>query len=68
MQSVGGNLLQDLADHANYNGERERSIFTTFLRTWRENGIESIFSIPAEKLSIYANVSQKEMGWLCLSF
>ena len=67
MQSVGGNLLQDLVDHANPNGERKRSIFTTLLRTWRQNGIESIFSISAEKLSIHANVPQKKVGWIRLS-
>ena len=67
MQSIGGNLLQDLDNHADFDGKRKRSIFATLLRTWRPNGIESIFPISAEKLSIHANVPQKKVGWIRLS-
>ena len=68
MQLIGVSFKLDLGNCANPNGERERSISATLLRTWRENGIESVFSISAEKFSIHANVSQKEVGWICLSF
>jgi len=68
MQSVGGNLLQDLGNHADFNGKGKRNIFTSFLRARREDGIQSVFSVPAKKLSIHANVSQEEVGWICISF
>ena len=67
MQSVGGNLLQDLGDHANINGKRERGIFTTFLRAGSEDGTQSLFSISSKGLSIHADVPKEKMGWLCLS-
>ena len=65
---IGVNFKLDLGSRANPNGKRERSISAALLRTWRQNGIESVFSISSKKLSIHANVSQKEMGWVCLSF
>ena len=67
MQSVGGNLLQDLGDHADFNGKRERGISTTFLRAGSEDGTQSLFSISSKRLSIHAHVSQKEMGRIRLS-
>ena len=67
MQSIGGNLLQDLDNYANHNGKRERGISTTFLRAGSEDGTQSLFSISSKGLSIHAHVSQKEMGWLRLS-
>ena len=67
MQSVGGNLLQDLGNYANHNGKGERGISTTFLRAGSEDGTQPLFPISSKRLSIHANVSQTEMGWLCLS-
>jgi len=67
MQSTGGNLLQDLGDHADFNGKRERSISTTLLRAGSEDGTQSLFSVSSKGLSIHAHVSQKEMGWIRLS-
>ena len=67
MQSVGGNLLQDLGNYANHNGKRERGISTTFLRAGSEDGTQSLFPISSKRLSIHAHVSQKEVGWICLS-
>ena len=40
MQSIGGNLLQDLGNYANHNGKRERGISTTFLRAGSEDGTQ----------------------------
>ena len=67
MQSIGGNLLQDLGDHADFDGKRERSISTTLLRARSEDGTQSLFSISSKRLSIHAHVSQEKMGWVCLS-
>ena len=67
MQSVGGNLLQDLGDHADFNGKRERGISATFLRAGSEDGTQSLFSISSKRLSIYAHVSQEKVGWIRLS-
>ena len=67
MQSVGGNLLQDLGNYANHNGKRERGISTTFLRARSEDGTQSLFSISSKRLSIHADVPKKKMGWICLS-
>ena len=67
MQSVGGNLLQDLGNYANHNGKRERGISTTFLRAGGEDGTQSLFSVSSKRLSIHADVPKEKMGWLCLS-
>ena len=67
MQSIGGNLLQDLGNYANHNGKRERGISTTFLRARSEDGTQPLFSISSKRLSIHANVPQEKVGWLCLS-
>jgi hypothetical protein len=67
MQSIGGNLLQDLGNYANHNGKRERGISTTFLRARSEDGTQSLFSISSKRLSIHANVPKEKVGWICLS-
>ena len=68
MQSVGGNLLQDLGKrHANPNGKRERGISATLLRAGSEDGTQPLFPISSKRLSIHADVPKKKMGWLCLS-
>ena len=67
MQSVGGSLLQDLDNHANLNGKRERGISATLLRAGCEDGTQSLFPISSKRLSIYAHVSQEKVGWICLS-
>ena len=67
MQSVGGNLLQDLDNYANLNGKRERGISTTFLRAGSEDGTQPLFSVSSKRLSIHADVPKEKMGWLCLS-
>ena len=68
MQSVGGNLLQDLGKrYANHNGKRERSISATLLRAGSEDGTQPLFPISSKRLSIHADVPKKKMGWLCLS-
>ena len=68
MQSIGGNLLQDLdKHHANHNGKRERSISATLLRAGSEDGTQPLFPISSKRLSIHADVPKKKMGWLCLS-
>ena len=68
MQSVGGNLLQDLDKHyANFDGKRERGIFATLLRARSEDGTQSLFSISSKRLSIHADVPKEKVGWLCLS-
>ena len=67
MQSVGGNLLQDLGNNANHNGKRERSISTTFLRAGSEDGTQPLFPISSKRLSIHADVPKKKVGWICLS-
>ena len=67
MQSVGGNLLQDLGNYANHNGKRERGISTTFLRAGSEDGTQSLFPISSKRLSIHADVPKEKMGWVCLS-
>ena len=67
MQSTGGNLLQDLGEHADFNGKRERGISATFLRAGSEDGTQSLFSVSSKRLSIHAHVSQKKMGWIRLS-
>ena len=68
MQLVGGNLLQDLDNRANFNDKGERDIFTAFVRTWRADGTEPVFSVSAEELPVHAYVSQKEVGRIRLSF
>ena len=67
MQSIGGNLLQDLGNYANHNGKRERGISTTFLRAGSEDGTQPLFSISSKRLSIHADVQKEKVGWLCLS-
>ena len=67
MQSIGGNLLQDLGNYANHNGKRERGISTTFLRAGSEDGTQSLFPISSKGLSIHADVPKEKMGWVCLS-
>ena len=67
MQSVGGNLLQDLGNYANPNGKRERGISATLLRAGSEDGTQSLFSVSSKRLSIHADVPKEKMGWLCLS-
>ena len=67
MQSIGGNLLQDLGNYANHNGKRERGISTTFLRAGSEDGTQPLFPISSKGLSIHADVPKKKMGWICLS-
>ena len=67
MQSIGGNLLQDLDNYANHNGKREGGISTTFLRAGSEDGTQPLFPISSKRLSIHANVPKEKMGWLCLS-
>jgi len=67
MQSIGGNLLQDLGNYANHNGKRERGISTTFLRAGSKDGTQSLFPISSKRLSIHAHVSQTEVGLICLS-
>ena len=68
MQSIGGNLLQDLdKNHANPNGKRERGISATLLRAGSKDGTQSLFSIPSKRLSIHADVPKEKMGWFCLS-
>ena len=68
MQSIGGNLLQDLGNYANHNGKRERGISTTFLRAGSEDGTQPLFPISSKRLSIHADVPKEKMGWVCLSF
>ena len=68
MQSIGGNLLQDLGKHhANHNGKRERSISTTLLRAGSEDGTQPLFPISSKRLSIHADVPKEKVGWVCLS-
>ena len=67
MQSVGGNLLQDLGNYADFDGKRERGISATLLRAGGEDGTQSLFSISSKRLSIHADVPKEKMGWLCLS-
>ena len=67
MQSIGGNLLQDLGNYANHNGKRERGISTTFLRAGSEDGTQPLFPISSKRLSIHADVPKEKMGWVCLS-
>ena len=67
MQSVGGNLLQDLDNYANHNGKRERGISTTFLRAGSEDGTQPLFPISSKRLSIHADVPKEKMGWIRLS-
>ena len=69
MQSIGGNLLQDLDKHyANHNGKGERGISTTLLRARSEDGTQPLFPISSKRLSIHADVPKEKVGWLCLSF
>ena len=67
MQSVGGNLLQDLGNYANHNGKRERGISTTFLRAGSEDGTQPLFPISSKRLSIHADVPKEKVGWIRLS-
>ena len=68
MQSIGGNLLQDLGKrHANPNGKRERGISATLLRAGSEDGTHPLFPISSKRLSIHADVPKEKVGWLCLS-
>jgi len=67
MQSIGGNLLQDLGNYANHNGKRERGISATFLRAGSEDGTQPLFPISSKRLSIHADVPKKKVGWIRLS-
>ena len=67
MQSIGGNLLQDLGNYANHNGKRERGISTTFLRAGSEDGTQPLFPISSKRLSIHADVPKEKVGWIRLS-
>ena len=67
MQLIGGNLLQDLDNYADFDGKRERGISATLLRAGSEDGTQPLFSISSKRLSIHADVPQEKMGWLCLS-
>jgi len=67
MQSIGGNLLQDLGNYANHNGKRERGISTTFLRAGSEDGTQPLFPISSKRLSIHADVPKEKVGLICLS-
>ena len=67
MQSIGGNLLQDLGDYANFNGKRKRGISTTLLRARSEDGTQSLFPISPKRLSIHADVPKEKMGRIRLS-
>ena len=60
--------MQDLGNRANFNDKGERDISATFLRTWRADGTEPVFSVSAEELPVHAYVSQKEVGRIRLSF
>ena len=67
MQSIGGNLLQDLGNYADFDGKRERGISTTLLRARSEDGTQSLFPISPKRLSIHANVPKEKVGWIRLS-
>ena len=67
MQLIGENLLQDLDNHADFDGKRKRSVSATLLRARSEDGTQSLFPIPSKRLPIHAYVSQKKVGWICLS-
>ena len=67
MQSVGGNLLQDLGNYADLDGKRERGISATLLRAGSEDGTQSLFPISSKGLSIHADVPKKKVGWIRLS-
>ena len=67
MQSVGGNLLQDLGNYADPNGKGERGISATLLRAGSEDGTQPLFSISSKRLSIHANVPKEKVGWIRLS-
>ena len=67
MQLIGGNLLQDLDNYADFDGKRERGISTTLLRARSEDGTQSLFPISSKRLSIHANVPKEKMGWIRLS-
>ena len=67
MQSIGGNLLQDLGNYADFDGKRKRGISTTLLRARSEDGTQPLFSISSKRLSIHANVPKEKMGWIRLS-
>ena len=67
MQSIGGNLLQDLDNYADFDGKRKRGISTTLLRARSEDGTQSLFPISPKRLSIHANVPKEKVGWIRLS-
>ena len=67
MQSIGGNLLQDLDNYADFDGKRERGISTTLLRARSEDGTQSLFPISSKRLSIHADVPKEKVGWIRLS-
>ena len=67
MQSIGGNLLQDLDNYANHNGKRKRGISAALLRAGGEDGTQPLFPISSKRLSIHADVPKEKVGWLCLS-
>ena len=67
MQSIGGNLLQDLDNYADFDGKGERGISATFLRAGSEDGTQSLFSISPKRLSIHADVPKEKMGRIRLS-
>ena len=67
MQSIGGNLLQDLGNYADFDGKRKRGISATLLRARSEDGTQSLFSISPKRLSIHADVPKEKMGRIRLS-
>ena len=67
MQLIGGNLLQDLDNYADFDGKRERGISATLLRARSEDGTQPLFPISSKRLSIHADVPKEKVGWLCLS-
>ena len=67
MQSVGGNLLQDLGNYADFDRKRKRGISATLLRAGSEDGTQSLFPISPKRLSIHADVPKKKVGWIRLS-
>ena len=67
MQLIGENLLQDLDNHADFDGKRKRSISATLLRARSEDGTQPLFSISSKRLSIHANVPKEKVGWIRLS-
>ena len=67
MQLIGGNLLQDLDNYADFDGKRKRGISTTLLRARSEDGTQPLFPISSKRLSIHADVPKEKVGWIRLS-